>query len=176
LPPLGSAGVRISPVVAPVTDFNQAVLVAHNQYRALHAVAPLQISIKLNRFAQDWADTSAKRDTMEHRPNNSYGENLYAKWNSKPGHTIPGAEAVESWYSEIKDHVFGREPKSMATGHFTQLVWKDSTHVGIGLARAKKSGKLYVVCNYEPAGNFVGQFAIKVPPPSKKKWVFHQLE
>ena len=27
-----------------------------------------------------------------------------------------GAEAVESWYSEIKDHVFGREPKSMATG------------------------------------------------------------
>jgi len=151
------------------TDFNQAVLVAHNQYRALHGVAPLQISIKLNQLAQEWADTVAKSDKLAHRPNNTCGENCFAKWKSTPGFTVPGAEVVESWYSEIKDHVFGKEPKSMGTGHFTQLVWKDSTHIGIGLARAKKSGKLYVVCNYEPRGNCMGQFAINVPPPSKKK-------
>lgn len=53
----------------------------------------------------------------------------------------------------------------MFAGHFTQVVWEDSTTLGVGMARNKKSGKLYVVCNYEPAGNFVGRFAKKVPPP-----------
>ena len=34
-----------------------------------------------------------------------------------------GAEVVESWYSEIKDHVFGKEPKSMGTGMYTGFVF-----------------------------------------------------
>ena len=72
--------------------------------------------VQLNKFAEDWAKTIAKRDRMEHRPNNEYGENIYAKWHSKPNHTIQGDEAVESWYSEISDHTFGREPSSLATG------------------------------------------------------------
>ena len=69
----------------------------------------------------------AKKDRMEHRPNNEYGENLYAKWASNPNHSIPGKEAVESWYSEIKDHIFGKEPKSLATGELYLQIY---TQVG----------------------------------------------
>ncbi|XP_047739588.1 protein PRY2 isoform X4 [Hyalella azteca] len=146
-------------------DFAEAVLKAHNKYRLKHGVAPLTISKKLNKVAEDWAKTIAKKDRMEHRPNNDYGENIYSKWNSVPNHTISGAEPVDSWYSEIKDHVFGKEPRSMVSGHFTQVVWADSRELGVGMARNKSSGKLYVVCNYNPPGNMVGSYAIKVPAP-----------
>lgn len=77
--------------------------------------------LQLNKFSEDWAKIIAKKDRMEHRPHNEYGENLYAKWASNPNHTIPGKEAVESWYSEIKDHIFGKEPKSLATGKLNYL-------------------------------------------------------
>ena len=35
-----------------------------------------------------------------------------------------GDKAVESWYDEIKDHQFGREPNSMGTGT-NQILFKD---------------------------------------------------
>lgn len=36
--------------------------------------------------------------------------------------------------------------------------------MGIGKAKAK-SGRTYVVANYEPAGNLIGAYAKNVPPP-----------
>lgn len=45
------------------------------------------------------------------------------------------------------------------TGHYTQLVWGETTHVGCGIARYFY-GKLYhtlLVCNYGPAGNINDQ-------------------
>lgn len=36
-------------------------------------------------------------------------------------------------------------------GHFTQVVWKDSTQLGVGMATDGK--KVYVVGQYRPAGN-----------------------
>ena len=46
-------------------------------------------------------------------------------------------------------------------GHFTQLVWKNSKKLGLGLAQVVKDGwaSNYVVARYDPRGNFnmVGQ-------------------
>lgn len=36
-------------------------------------------------------------------------------------------------------------------GHFTQVVWKSSTELGVGMATNGK--KVYVVGQYRPAGN-----------------------
>lgn len=44
----------------------------------------------------------------------------------------------------------------MATGHFTQVVWKASESLGIGFARGRYQGFddcLFVVGRYKPAGN-----------------------
>ena len=49
------------------------------------------------------------------------------------------------------------------TGHFTQLVWKTSREIGIGRAQSR-DGKWFVVANFIPAGNFVGQNANNVFP------------
>ena len=47
----------------------------------------------------------------------------------------------------------------LVCGHFTQLVWKNSKKLGLGLAQVKESGpngmaSNYVVARYDPRGNF----------------------
>jgi hypothetical protein len=50
------------------------------------------------------------------------------------------------------------------SGHFSQMVWKNSTELGIGRAR-DQNGKVFIVANYNPPGNYIGQFAENVPRP-----------
>ena len=39
-----------------------------------------------------------------------------------------------SWYDEVKMYDFNNpDITSMNTGHFTQMIWNASTHVGFGL-------------------------------------------
>ena len=49
-------------------------------------------------------------------------------------------------------------------GHFTQVVWKKTKKLGIAKARSPKSDKVIVVANYEPAGNWIGQYKDNVNP------------
>lgn len=144
--------------------FEEVALKKHNEYRKKHGCSSLKLDKKLCKYSQEWADKLAKENKFEHRQNAKYGENLYCSWSSNPKSGCPGDKPVESWYSEIGQHKFGSEPRSMGTGHFTQVVWKNSKTLGIAKARSS-SGKIIVVANYEPAGNFVGQFVQNVPPP-----------
>lgn len=50
--------------------------------------------------------------------------------------------------------------------NFTQLVWKDSKLVGIGIVTGW-NGKVYVVCSYDPAANIDGKFQRNVMPPKE---------
>lgn len=143
-------------------DFAEDCLKAHNDYRKKHGAQPLKLSKKLSKVAKEWCETIAKKDVLQHRPNNQYGENLYCYYSPDPKFNIKGDEAVKSWYSEIKDFRFGAEPRDLRAGHFTQVVWADSKELGVARVKSK-SGKTYVVANYSPAGNFVGSFATKVP-------------
>lgn len=77
--------------------------------------------------------------------------------------SISGKAAVDTWYNEIRQHTFGREPRSLATGHFTQVVWKDSKQLGVGVAKNNR-GQIFVVCNYNPPGNYTGRYSMNVPP------------
>lgn len=51
------------------------------------------------------------------------------------------------------------------TGHFTQIVWKNTSEMGI--AMAKRDGTCVVVACYHPRGNIVGQFTENVLKPIK---------
>ena len=61
-------------------------------------------------------------------------------------------------YQEIKDYNFKSPVFSEKTGHFTQLLWKDSTEIGCArsvLENKKLVAKyeVYIVCIYRPPGN-----------------------
>jgi pathogenesis-related protein 1 len=95
---------------------------------------------------------------MKHRPGKGkwkqrYGENLFI--GTAGFYSI--REAVQSWESEKSDYSYGtftgKSPKPV--GHYTQIVWKNTTRFGCGQALC--GGNLIVACNYDPPGNFIGQ-------------------
>ncbi|XP_058835803.1 Golgi-associated plant pathogenesis-related protein 1-like [Topomyia yanbarensis] len=141
-------------------QFQQEVLNEHNRLRAQHSAPPLQLSQPLCRYAQEWAQTIAGQNKLQHRTERTYGENLYAMFGKTQ---ISGTDPVRSWYSEKKDYIFGQpDPGSnfAKVGHFTQVVWKGTKQLGVGMAT--NGSNVYVVCNYDPAGNFKKQYAQNV--------------
>lgn len=109
---------------------------------------------------------------MQHRSNNNYGENIYCKYGTGDI-TVDGIEPVKSWYDEIALYNYNSPGFSSGTGHFTQVVWRDSTKLGIAKAQNSK-GQIFVVANYDPPGNYQGQFEENVPRLGAKKVVKEQ--
>lgn len=142
--------------------FKSLALHSHNKYRAMHKAPPLTLNKNLCKFAEEWAKNLASRGVMQHRSNNKYGENIYYKWGTG-NIQVSGSDAVDSWYSEITDYRFNSPGFASGTGHFTQVVWKGSTELGVGMAKNSKN-QIYVVANYNPPGNFQGDFKQNVLP------------
>merc|ERR1719316_250561 len=69
----------------------------------------------------------------------------------------PAENAVRYWYEENSAYDFANPGSQSGTGHFTQVVWVESTRVGIA---ASSDGK-YLVANYFPAGNLNDASAFK---------------
>lgn len=149
-----------------------------NEYRELHGVPPLKVDQKLNAQAQRWAD----RGKFEHSATDGYGENLAVigapctrgsgpddPWNSL-------RKSVTLWYEEINDYDFDH-PDTVAgdkaefdkgIGHFTQLVWKSSRKIGVGITtHPKQYWKCLIVAQFTPPGNRVGEFRENVPRPKE---------
>uniref|UniRef100_A0A8C4RDR2 Golgi-associated plant pathogenesis-related protein 1 n=1 Tax=Eptatretus burgeri TaxID=7764 RepID=A0A8C4RDR2_EPTBU len=89
------------------------------------------------------------------------GENL--AWAS---YDQPAKEVAERWYGEIKNYNFSQPGFTSGSGHFTAMVWKGSTKLGVGKAQAG-DGSSFVVARYFPAGNVInsGCFEQNVLPP-----------
>jgi len=138
----------------------QEALDFHNKVRHDVGSKSLQWSNELAAYAQSWADHLSSTDCeMKHRPGKGqwaqkYGENIF--WGS--GEDYTALDASESWYSEIREYNYGKLNNNnwYKTGHYTQMVWKNTTHVGIGIAICK-NGSILIVANYSPSGNYLGE-------------------
>ncbi|XP_073321443.1 uncharacterized protein [Pagrus major] len=131
------------------SSFQQEFLATHNALRKKHKTQPMVLDDELTASAQKWADHLLAINTLEHSKTKD-GENVFTMYSSETI-TLTGKEAVESWYSEIKDYNWGSPGFGSDTGHFTQVVWKESTQLGVGLAT--NGNQVYVVGQYRPAGN-----------------------
>lgn len=138
---------------------------AHNRERKKAGVPPLTWDGGLARMADAWARKLCVRGknfpSLNHRPRKPGipGENLWAGGNSeKAGYSID--DAVKSWTDEVRyfDAKSG-QCKGGVCGHYTQVVWRDTTHVGCGVATCPAAGMTATVwvCNYRPAGNVIGE-------------------
>ena len=140
----------------------KTLLAAHNRLRKKHCAPALAWSDEVAKVAQKWADKLASRCSIGHSGGGTYGENLAAGTAEimDPEHT------AEMWYSEVEKYDFGKGGFSMETGHFTQLVWRDTTRLGCGVSACK--GLRIWVCNYDPPGNVQGEYRENVRPTSCK--------
>ncbi|GAB5366194.1 hypothetical protein AAMO2058_001123900 [Amorphochlora amoebiformis] len=136
-------------------------LESHNKYRKSHNVPLLQFSKECYLTAEAWAKRLAAEGKMCHGGHKGMGQNL--AWSSGD---LSMAQAVEMWYNEISKYDFEDPKYTSGTGHFTQVVWRGSTHVGMAVAKGRHG--TYIVANYSPPGNYMGKFGSNVNPPVSK--------
>jgi pathogenesis-related protein 1 len=134
---------------------------AHNLHRsqvspaAKPALPPVTWSVELAAEAKAWA----ARCEFQHS-GTDLGENLSARTDLADAEEIVAAWAAES---EGYDHARNRCASGKVCGHYTQVVWRDSTQIGCGMAQCGPGGPfgesnwVMWVCQYSPAGNWKGQ-------------------
>lgn len=148
--PSSSAPVSTSAPTTGLTTDEQAALDAHNAARAEVGSPDLLWDAGLASDAQSWADHLASIGKLEHASGTGQGENLYMQ----SGSNDPFLNAVNAFNSEKSDYT-GGVIDSTNYSHYTQVVWKKTTHVG--MAKATGNGGTWVVCRYSPPGNYLGQ-------------------
>lgn len=137
-----------------------AFLFSHNLVRAAHCAPPLVWSTEIATQAQAWADELARDCTFKHS-HGFYGENLAR---GAAGVYEDPREVVLFWYDEVAQYDFRRSDFLKGTGHFTQLIWIGTQRLGCGTSTCQ--GKRLWVCNYDPPGNYRGQYGANVLPTS----------
>jgi uncharacterized protein YkwD len=127
----------------------------HNYHRSKVGVSDLKWSNELASYAQAWANHLAKSGCeMEHRESDQYGENIF--WSF--GTEYSPSDISDEWASEKKYWKGGTISMRnfSKVGHYTQMIWHNTTEVGCGKAVCA-NGSVMVVCNYNPPGNYIGQ-------------------
>jgi hypothetical protein len=140
------------------------MLDAHNERRRQHCVPPLTWSNELATGAQAYA-TQCILDQ-----HGADGENMANAWRESglpPTPVLPALtdrDAFEqTWYCEVANYDFtnpvfrgGFTTNCQdVNGHFTQVVWRDTCHLGCGRAPCTINGHqgTHWVCRYDPPGN-----------------------
>ncbi|CAH8546811.1 unnamed protein product [Schistosoma turkestanicum] len=99
---------------------------------------------------------------------------LKHKWDFV-GQNIAGYQTLElafnAWKEEHEMYSFYSTSCSGVCGHYTQLVWQNTTHVGCGITNCTGyygfPYGLSVVCNYGPGGNYEGRYPYDPKPSSE---------
>lgn len=147
--------------IPPSHDFESRLLIAHNRERAAAGIPELQWSDDLAASAQKWARHLGQTGAFEHSPDEigqpEEGENL---WAGTRGYYSPES-MVRLWTAEKRYFKPGVFPDNSRTGdveqvgHYTQLMWRNTTAVGCAVAQSHDEDVL--VCRYSTAGNVTGE-------------------
>ncbi|VVD01863.1 unnamed protein product [Leptidea sinapis] len=167
----------------------QAIVDAHNRLR--QSVALGQVSSQppaanmmemvwddeLAATAQRWADQcTPAHDRAAQRDVGRFpvGQNLAATWTTRPPSGPSDSEPdfmkqINAWFDEVRIYGFKPINGGHGTGHYSQLVWGETSQVGCGYTfyydPSRGYTKLYV-CNYGPGGNVIGSNPYEKGRPS----------
>ncbi|MCA1825634.1 MAG: CAP domain-containing protein [Myxococcales bacterium] len=154
------------PVTAPPTMEALAWLDAQNAVRQnarpvpSPPLTPLTWSADAAAVALAWAQNC----TYQHNQNRGLrGENIAA---NGPSGSWSLQGVVDAWAGEAADYDLANNScaSGKECGHYTQLVWRDTTRAGCAHATCNRNSPFagistwdFWVCDYEPPGNVVGQ-------------------
>jgi hypothetical protein len=142
------------------TQFPSRVLTAQNIERARAGLQPMAWDDSLGSAAAAYAQQMALTGRFQHSDRSQrrgVGENL---WMGTHG-AFTVETMVGGWSSEKRFFVPGVFPNVSSSGnwedvgHYTQMIWPTTSHVGCALA---SNGRFdYLVCRYANAGNIDGR-------------------
>lgn len=158
---------------AAPTDYKSAVVYSHNLHRANHSAPALEWDDELESCAKTVAESCNYAHDVT-AGGGGYGQNIAAgveQANISAVITDMFYNGEEPLYAAY----YGQEPDMSnfeGWGHFTQIVWKDTTHVACytqacDVLQNTGSGvsPYFTVCNYKGPGNYAGEYAANVLAP-----------
>lgn len=149
------------------TQIAEQCLAAHNRVRAevtapagypgsWTALPSMVWSETVAASAQAWADylkDPARNCALMHDSSSPYGENVAGGYVG-----FSPSMAVEAWAKDKPAFVFNPSYEfDNRWGHYSQLVWRNSTELGCAMAFCSGNGTNVVVCRYNPPGNVIGE-------------------
>ncbi|XP_048196574.1 GLIPR1-like protein 1 [Perognathus longimembris pacificus] len=157
------------------SDFIDQCIKAHNDFRS--RVKPpaadmqyLTWDADLARLAKEWStQCKLQNNPCTTKPYQCFedyeyvGENL---WIGGIKEFTPKT-AVTFWHNESKFYDIDMLSCSQVCGHYTQVIWANTNHIGCAISTCPNLGGASIslfVCNYGPAGNFANK-----PPYVKGK-------
>ncbi|KAI3881944.1 hypothetical protein MKX03_029547 [Papaver bracteatum] len=147
-------------------------LAPHNAARANVNVGRLVWNNNLAAYARNYANQRSGDCSLIHS-GGPYGENIAMS----TGFLSP-ADAVNMWVSEISYYDYGSNScQGGECRHYTQVVWRNSVRLGCASVTCN-SGGTFVICNYDPPGNWRGQrpFQNYDAVPSETKSIYKTYE
>ncbi len=142
-------------VAAQVADDAEVKLLVarHNYWRADVGLGKLTYSQEIAKESLKWAIQLQKQGCAFKHSSSGYGENLFK---GTVGYYTAG-DAVDAWGEEKADYNYKSNScdRGKVCGHYTQIVWKNTTE--FGCAKSICDGSVTWVCNYNPPGNWVGK-------------------
>lgn len=139
-----------------------------NYYREAHASLPVRFDSRLSNLMQIWTDRLAATGGFHHSKY-PFGENLAMIPFVRGCHTLQNATtyveyAVAAWYNEELVYNYTTPTYSEKTGHFTQLVWKRTSNIGLGVSVNLTTCRMIVGMAFDPPGNYKSLMAQNVFP------------
>ncbi len=143
----------------PSDGLERRLLEAHNIERARVGATSLIWSDSLEAEARDWAVALIDSGRFAHDPRpHGHGENLWMGWGAR---LFTPEDMVGDWIEERADYRRGVFPDVsrtgdwVAVGHYTQLIWRGTTHVGCAVET--RGDRSLLACRYSPPGNIDGR-------------------
>jgi hypothetical protein len=137
-------------------DFDRNFITEYvNIYRIIHQAPNVTYDYNIELSAKNWSNYLANNNLFIHSTNN-YGENIAMEYNIF-NYTECIINAINAWYAEVNNYNYTDPGNNYLTyGHFTQLVWKNTKKIGVGISLSTITNKIYIVMNFDPAGNYIG--------------------
>lgn len=138
------------------------MLAAHNRWRAEVGVPDISWSESLAETAKSWADHLSSSGCAMYHSGYDYGENIYKAtaliWSNgrRQMQKRTPQQIIDGWASERKDYYYVDNACYGVCGHYTQIVWRDTTEVGCAVSVCPDKSQIWV-CSYAPTGNVEGQ-------------------
>ena len=114
-------------------------------------------------YEQDFIDYEKyyyERDSNIHYEkddfDNEIGENLYISTEDRKNNDNI-INACKIWYNEKNKYNFDLNKYQKGTGHFTQMVWKETQKIGFSYCKLKNGKSIFLVLYY-PIGNEIFKF------------------